>query len=250
MLIDTHAHLNFKAFDKDRDEVIERSLEQGTWMINASSTFSTSKLAVDIAEKYHQGIYAAVGLHPIHVKDEGFDAEKYHQLAQSKKVVAIGETGLDYMYPQREKQKQVFLEHLKLAKKLNLPVIFHCRKAHDDMLKALQSSEVKELSLKGVIHCFTGRWSQAKQYLALGLYLGFNGIIYKMDLDEVIKKTPLEKMLIETDCPYLVPKGIEAERNEPIFVKLIAQYIADLRNEPFEKIAEATFQNAKRIFNI
>ncbi len=256
MLIDTHAHLNFKDFDKDRDEVIKRSLEQDTWMINASSTFSTSKLAVSIAEKYQQGIYAAVGLHPIHVKDEAFDAEQYRQLAQSKKVVAIGETGLDFMYANQQAQKELFLQHLKLAKELNLPVIFHCRKAHDDMLKVLQSSEVKELFLKGVVHCFTGRWSQAKQYLEMGLYLGFNGIIYKMDLDEAIKKTPLDKMLIETDCPFLCPsealakEGWRHERNEPIYVKYIAQRIAEVRGEPFEKMAEITTQNAKRLFNI
>ncbi len=263
MMIDTHSHLNFKDFNKDRDEVIEKSLRNNIWLINASSTFNTSKLAVEIAEKYPQGVYASVGLHPIHVKDEEFDAEQYRKLAQSDKVVAIGETGLDFMYPQQDKQKQVFLQHLELAKELNLPVILHCRKAHNEMLEILRRSDLRKTgggqTSSAVVHCFTGKWSQAKQYLAMGLYLGFNGIIYKMDLDEVIKKTPLDKMLVETDCPYLIPlprrssagaKAGPEVRNEPINVKYIVQRIADLRNEPFEKIAQATTKNAKALFKL
>jgi len=245
MLIDTHSHLNFKAFNKDRDEVIKRSLENNVWLINASSTFDTSKLAIEIAEKHQEGVYASVGLHPIHVKDEEFDVEKYRELAKSDKVVAIGETGLDYMYPEKEKQKQVFLQHLELAKELDLPVILHCRKAHDELLKLLQSDR-----LSGVVHCFTGRWSQAQKYLALGLHLGFNGIIFKHNVDEVIKKVPIDRILIETDCPYLTPPQAKKERNEPIFVKYVAERIAELRGESFKKIAEATTQNAKNLFSL
>ncbi len=255
MLIDTHAHLNFKDFNKDRDEVIKRSLENNIWLINASSTFNTSKLAVEIAEKYPEGVYASVGLHPIHVRQEELDVEKYRELAKSEKVVAIGETGLDYMYPEHEKQEKVFFEHLVLAKELDLPVIFHCRKAHNEMLQILHRSDLCKTDrgltyVRGVVHCFTGSWKQAKQYLDMGLYLGFNGIIYKMGLDEVIKKTPLDRMLIETDCPYLTPRAEGKGRNEPIFIKHIVQTIAEIRGEPFDQIAQATTQNAKKLFSI
>ena len=247
MFVDTHSHLNFKAFNKDRDEVIKKSLDGGVWQINASSTFSTSLLAVDIAEKYSKGVYAAIGLHPIHIKDEDFDVEKYRELAKSKKVVAIGETGLDYMYPEQEKQKEVFLEHLQLAKELDLPVIFHCRKAHDDMIKILDEGSPR---IRGVVHCFTGKWSQAKKYLDMGLHLGFNGIIFKHDVDEAIKKAPLDRILIETDCPYLTPPEAGTGRNEPLNIKYIAQRIAELRGESLETIIQATTQNAKQLFNL
>jgi len=269
MLIDTHSHLNFKAFNKDRDEVIKRSLENNVWLINASSTFDTSKLAIEIAEQYDKGVYASVGLHPIHVKDNDFHTAKYRSEAKaSKKVVAIGETGLDYMYPEQEKQKQVFLQHLELAKELNLPVILHCRKAYDEMIEILQRATLCKNdrglpSVTGVVHCFTGRWSQAKKYLDMGLHLGFNGIIFKHNVDEVIKKVPIDRILIETDCPYLTPPlprrssaGTKAgpkakkERNEPMFVKYVAERIAELRNESYEKISEVTTQNAKRLFNL
>lgn len=254
MLIDTHAHLNFNDFRNDFDEVIKRSLAEDIWMINVGSKYETSKKAVEIAEKYEKGIYAAIGLHPIHSTDEEFDKEKYKELANSDKVVAIGEIGLDYFKDYglfREKQKEVFLEQLNLVKELNLPVIFHCRMAHEDLLEILKNHQVP-----GVIHCFTGDWKQAKEYLEMGFYLGINGIIYKLYLKEVIEKTPLEKILIETDCPYLIPplarrspKG-EGGRNEPIFVKYIVQEIAKIKNIDFQEVAESTFQNAKNLFRI
>jgi len=186
-------------------------------------------------------------------------------LANSDKVVAIGEIGLDYFKDYavfKEKQKKVFLEQLELAKELNLPVIFHCRKAHQDLIEVLKSQipnpksqinhkfQILNSKLRGVIHCFTGDWNQAKQYLDMGFYLGINGIIYKRDLKEVIEKTPLEKILIETDCPYLTPPQAGVERNEPVFIKYIIQDIAKIKNLDFQKVAETTFQNAKNLFKI
>ncbi|MCX6791255.1 MAG: TatD family hydrolase, partial [Candidatus Gribaldobacteria bacterium] len=133
----------------------------------------------------------------------------------------------------------------------SLPVILHCRKAHEEMLSELKAMNDRlEMKIKGVIHCFTGNWKQAQEYLALGFYLGFNGIIFKMDLEEIIKKTLLEKMLIETDCPFLTPPQATSERNEPINVKYVAEKIAEIRGEPINKIAEQTFQNAKILFGI
>lgn len=200
MFIDTHAHVNFNAYKNDSEEVIRRSLDNDVWLINVGSQYSTSRRAVEIAEKYGEGVYAAVGLHPIHVGD-GFEYQKYKELFK-KKVVAVGEIGLDYKAEYvsfKEKQRTVLCQQIDLAKELNLPIIFHCRLAHDDLIKIVNRGN------KGVVHCFTGNWEQAQKYMGLGFYLGFNGIIFKMDLDEVIKKTPPERILLETDCPYLTP---------------------------------------------
>lgn len=289
MLIDTHSHLNFSAFKDDFDKVIEQSLKNDTWMINIGTNYETSKKAIEIAENYPQGVYASVGLHPINLdiglvkmkKDElegshfekDFDYEKYKKLAKSKKVVAIGEIGLDYYWKPKtkrklelfkEKQRTVLCQQLNLAKELNLPVIFHCRFAHDDLISTLQNLyhnfgvRRKNGILAGVIHCFTGTWEQAKKYLEMGFYLGFNGIIFKLNLNEIIKKTPLERILIETDCPYLTPPAARRsfseggqkreERNEPIYVKYIAEKIAQIKNLSLEEIAKITTENAKNLF--
>ncbi len=282
MLVDTHAHLNFNAYKNDADEVIRRSLDEGVRMINVGSNFETSKRAVEIANKYDKGIYAAVGLHPIHLetglvkikndkeeievktKEENFDYEKYRELARNKKVVAIGEAGLDYWYKPKtkiklqlfkEKQRLGLCQQLDLAKELNLPVILHCRMAHSDLIEILsEKRKVKSEKLKGVIHCFSGTWEEAKKYLEMGFYLGFNGIIFKeiegINFEEIIKRTSLDKILIETDCPYLTPPQMGEKRNEPLFVKYIAQGIAKIKEMDFEEIAKATTQNAKELFKL
>ena len=243
MLIDTHAHLNFNDFRNDFDKVIKRSLAEDIWMINVGSKYETSKKAVEIAEKYN-GVFAAIGLHPIHAEDESFDEEKYKELSRSDKVVAIGEIGLDYFKDYglfKEKQKEVFLKQLDFAKELDLSVIIHCRMAHEDLLDILKSHQIP-----GVIHCFTGNWQQAKKYMDMGFYLGINGIMYKLDLKEVIEKMPLDRLLLETDCPYL---GKE-KRNEPSFVREIAKDIARIKSISFEGVAKTTTQNAQTLFNI
>ncbi|MBM3250718.1 MAG: TatD family deoxyribonuclease [Candidatus Nealsonbacteria bacterium] len=254
MPIDTHAHINFEAFNRDHDEVIKRSLAEDIWMVNVGSKYSTSKKAVEIAERYGNGVYAAVGLHPIHARDEEFSAENYKELAKSKKVVAIGEIGLDYFKDYgkfKDIQKRIFLKQLNLAKELNLPVIIHCRMAHEDLLEILNFQfSIFNFQLKGVIHCFTGNWQQAKEYLDIGFYLGFNGIIYKLDLKEVIKKTPLERILLETDCPYLTPPQEGDKRNEPVFVKYVAREIAKIKNISFKEVAKTTTRNAQTLFEI
>lgn len=278
MLIDTHAHVNFNAYKADADEVVRRALDNNVWMINVGSQYTTSKRAVEMAEKYENGIYAAVGLHPIHLsqgifktkideeeiefktQEEDFDYEAYKKLALSggegsKKVVAIGEIGLDYYYRPKtatkigqfkQKQKDVLLKQLDLAQELNLPVMFHCRSAHEDLIGILQSFVGRP---KGVIHCFTGDWQQAQKYMDMGFYLGLNGIIFKLNMDEVIKNMPLDKMLLETDCPYLTPLPM-AGRNEPLYVKYVAERIAELRGESVERIGEVTSQNARALFVI
>ena len=252
MLIDTHAHLNFSAYKNDVDEVIKRTLDNNIWMINVGSQYSTSKRAVELAGKYEKGVWAAVGLHPIHSQDE-FVREKYKELARSKKVVAIGEIGLDYKkeyVPFKKRQREVFLQQLKLAEELDLPVIFHCRMAHADLLEFINSKFKSQNSkLNGVVHCFTGAWEQAIEYLDMGFYLGFNGIIFKLNLDEIIKKIPLDKILIETDCPYLTPPQIEG-RNEPLYVKYVAEKIAQIKKLSYDKISAITTENAIKLFKL
>ena len=287
MLVDTHAHVNFNAYKNDAEEVIRRSLDNDVWMINVGSQYSTSKRAVEIAEKYPAGVYAAVGLHPIHLssgifktkidneeiefqtKEESFDYEGYKSLAKSKKVVAIGEIGFDYWYRPKTKiklaefknrQKEAFLKQVELAQELNLPIIFHCRIAHEEIIETLlslnknimaQNVRQERKKIRGVIHCFTGTLEDAQKFIEMGFYIGFNGLIFKINWwDEIIKKIPIEKILIETDCPYLVPPQAGVQRNEPIFVKYVAQRIAEFKNLSYDKVAEITTQNAKELFRI
>lgn len=259
MLIDTHSHLNFAAFGNDKDEVIKKCLESNIWMINVGTNYLMSKKAVEIAEKYKKGVYSAIGLHPIDIPQEVFRGDRYRYLAQSKKVVAIGEIGLDFPSGYEDKQKEVFKKQLKLAQELDLPVIIHCRKAHNELLEILET-EIKKYKIKGVVHCFTGKWIQAKRYLNMGFYLGFNGIIYKLSLNKIIKKTPLDRILIETDCPFLTPSVSVNQRlnqrksafvrNEPQNVKYIAQTIGEIKNKTFKEISKITTSNANRLFEI
>lgn len=244
-LIDSHAHLNFKDFNNDLEEVVGRCRAENIGVINVGAGMDTSERAVELAEKYN--MYAGIGVHPIHAKDE-LDIEKLRKMAESKKVVAIGEIGLDYFKDYgkfKDIQKEIFIKQLDLAKELDLPVIIHCRMAHEDVLDIL-----KDYNLRGVIHCFTGNWEEAKRYLDLGFYIGMNGIMFKFDLKEVIEKTPLDKILLETDCPYLTPPQASEKRNEPIFIKYTAEEIAKIKNITFEEVAETTTQNTKNLFKI
>jgi len=278
MLFDTHTHLNFKDFDRDVDKLIKKTLEAGVWLINVGTNYLSSERAVKLASHHKQGVYAAVGLHPMNIKqdsfvksasfkrpedilEEDFDFEKYKELAKEQNVLAIGEIGLDYWRKPKTKKKlnsfkerqiNIFLKQVELAKELNLPLIVHCRAAHSDLVSLLTTNPTfQEIKLRGVIHSFTGSWEEAKKYLELGFYLGFNGIIFKLDLKEIIQNTPLERILIETDAPFLIPPQVSfLRRNEPLFVKYVAQEIAKIKKQSFEKIAEITTENAKKLFNL
>lgn len=256
MFFDSHAHLNFQAFQNDYRQVIKRCQENNVWLINVGSRYETSYRAVEIAQEYEKDVWAAVGLHPIHIEDEIFNYQKYLKLAKNPKVVAIGETGLDYFRIKnnelriKELQKKVFLQHLKLAQEVNKPLIIHCREAHRDLTEILKAKTKKlKANLKGVIHCFTGNQQQAKKYLELGFYLGFTGIItYSSDYDKIIETLPLDKILIETDCPYLAPVPYRGQRNEPLYVKYVAEKIASVRRLSLETIVEQTSANALKLF--
>ena len=246
MIIDTHAHLNLHSFEKDRFSIIESCLLNNISLINVGTNFSDSKLAVEIAEKYNDGVYATVGIHPSEIEDD-FDFSKIKELAAGKKVVAIGEIGLDYFYPSSDidfakKQKQAFLKQLEIAEELNLPIVIHSRDAFDDLYEILKTKK-----LRGVIHCFSGDVKELERFLALGYYIGFNGIIFKADLDEVIKKTPNDRILIETDCPFLTPPDFYEKRNNPMSLKIIEDKIFKIKGE---NISKQIYENSLKLFNI
>ena len=281
-LIDTHCHLNFKDFKDDADEVIRRTLDGETALILVGAEIKTSRRAVEYANKYQDGVYAAIGLHPIHLENvlaenhdengdykfvthaEEFDYDTYFNLVkENKKVVAIGEIGLDYFHVDKNKdiaaikarQQKVFKQLLLLAHNLNLPVIIHCREAHQDLLPILREfkNEHKKDSTKewGVIHCFSGDEKLAREYIGLGLKISFTGLItFAQQWDEVIKNIPLEKIMTETDSPYMAPMPYRGKRNEPLYVKQVAEKIAELKGTSFEEAAEKTYENARSLFNL
>ncbi len=279
-LIDTHSHINFVNFKDDGDEVIKRSLSNNTELIIVGAEFKTSKRAINYANKYTNGVYAAVGLHPIHleeiVADEGIDGtyntraevfnrDQYEKIIHTEKVVAIGEIGLDYYHLKltsdinkiKEKQKKVFLEQLLMARMADLPVIIHCRSAHLDMLKILKDFKDEHKSLIkndepwGVVHCFSGDENLAWEYFNLGLMISFTGIItFSKQYDDLIRKMPSDKFMIETDCPFLTPEPYRGKRNEPVLVWYVANRIAEIRNTKIEKIADISTKNAKFFFDI
>ena len=260
-MIDTHAHLNFEAFQDDYQQAIQRAFENNVRsIINVGSNFLTSQKAVRIA-KEHNGCYAAVGLHPIHVKDEDFDINRYSELVRTNidYIKAIGETGLDFCHSDKNKDEQtkVLKQHIELAHTFHLPLILHCRgskkspeDAYLELLKILNSLE----SIVGVIHCFSSNWKIAQEFLNLGLYIGFTGIITFKNADkellEVVKNTPLDRILVETDCPYLSPEPHRGERNESCYVLFTAEKIAKIKNISLEEIDKIITTNAKKLFSL
>ncbi len=242
-LFDTHAHLNFPDFEKDREEVIERALREDISLINVGTDIEESKKVIRIAESREKGLYAAAGLHPLYVGKKDFKTKEYATLVKNKKVVAIGETGLDNKGEEKEKQVKIFREHIKLAQSFNLPLIIHCRMAHREVIKILK----EEKAGKGVVHCFTGSLDEAEEYLKLGFYLGLNGIIFKMDFKKIINALSLENIVIETDCPFLTPPPKKG-RNEPLFLRYIAEKIASTKGVFLQEVEEKTTKNAIDLF--
>jgi len=255
-LIDTHAHLQFKAYDPDREKVVERNSKELEAVINVGAALDSSEGAVKLSEKI-DNFYSSVGVHPHHSDQWNPETlEKLSKLTEEAKVVAIGEIGLDlhqyddYPKPQLTDQPKMLHDQIGLAIEKNLPVIFHCRNAYEELLAEITQYKGK---IKGVMHCFIGSLDQAKKFLSFGLYLSFTGnITYKNNdsIREVALKVPNEKILIETDSPYLPPEPYRGARNEPIYVKMVASKIAELKNLSLEEVAAATSDNAKTLFKI
>ena len=275
--IDIHSHVNFKAFDEDRDEVIKRALKNDTWVINIGTQMNTSKKAVEMANQYEEGIYAIIGLHPIHTgasyhdekelgvggkeftsRGEIFDKNSYRELLKDKKVVAIGECGLDYYRCDAEsieKQKKAFIEQIELANEFNKPLMLHIRnnpkdKKYNAYLDALEILK-QNSKVKGDVHFFAGTWPEAKSFIDFGFTLSFTGVItFTHDYDEVIRNTPLDMIISETDSPYVTPVPYRGKRNEPLYVKEVAKKISEIKNLPESEVAQALIANARRLFNI
>jgi len=275
--IDIHSHVNFKAFDEDRDLVIRRALDGGTWVINVGTQIDTSRIAVEIANQYQSGVYAIIGLHPIHTgasyhdekelgaggieftsRGEVFDKEKYLELLCDPKVVAIGECGLDYFRCDEEsieKQKKAFISQIEIANEVGKPLMLHIRNqpenkelnAYTDALELLK----KYSKVKGDVHFFAGSWQDAEGYLDFGFTLSFTGVItFARSYDEVIRNTPLDMIMSETDSPYVTPAPYRGKRNEPIYVSEVVKKIAEIKGLPESEVAEALIKNAKRVFDI
>ena len=261
-LTDTHCHLDFDRFDKDRERVIARAQEQGlTRILIPGIDLSTSRAAVALADEYKM-IYAAVGVHPNSGTSWTADTrQQLTELAGHPKVVAIGEIGLDYYRDRTPKplQRKVFKEQLDLAAQLELPVIIHNREAFEDIVpilvdwqEELAENEAKLAENPGVLHSYSGNIMQAHPVLNSGFYLGFTGpVTFKnaADTQEVAQNMPLEKMLIETDAPYLTPQPFRGQRNEPAYVYYVAEKIANLRGITPAEVGKITSRNAKILFD-
>jgi TatD DNase family protein len=255
MLIDTHTHLDDARYNEDREAMISRAREAGIGaFVTIGCDLATSRAAVALANQ-HDFVYASIGVHPHevkHISDDWYD--EFRRLVKNKKVVAYGEIGLDYHYnhsPPKE-QRQRFREQIQLARELNLPVIIHTREAQDDTIAILKEEKASEIG--GVFHCFSGDAWLAKDALDLGFYLSFSGILTFQNatmLRDIAKNTPLDRVLIETDCPYLTPVPHRGKRNEPAYVTHVAKQLAAIHPElSLEQIEQHTTENAKRLFKI
>lgn len=254
MLIDSHAHLDDKRFDKDRDEIIKNLKNNDvSIVINPGADLASSIKAVDLAQEY-ENIYAAVGIHPHDAKTMDDDTiEVLKSLLKKDKVIAVGEIGLDYHYDfsPRDIQRKWFREQIKLAKEFNLPIIVHDREAHKDVYDILK--EEQDGTLRGVLHCFSGSVEMAKEYIKMGFYISFAGPVTFKNAKtpkETVKSIDINRILIETDSPYLTPHPHRGKRNEPLYVRYVAAMIAELKGLTIEEVARITAENTKRLFGI
>ena len=251
MLIDSHAHIQLSQFNRDRDAVLKRAHEAAvSTILVIGFDVETSLGAVELAEKHTQ-IYATVGMHPHDAKDLTPDALKtLRELATRPKVIALGEMGLDYYrnLSPRPLQEEAFEKQLDLAEELQMPIIIHNREAYMDILPILEARQGK---IQGVLHCFTGNVELMRRSLAIGFYIGIGGIVTypnAKDVQAVAKEVPEDRLLIETDCPWLAPQFRRGKRNEPAYVRAVAEKIAELRGTSIETIGETTTKNFENLF--
>ncbi len=252
-LFDSHSHLQASEFDKDSKEVIKRIMENNVWVINVGDNLESSKKGIELAKKYNN-FFSSIGAHP-NISEE-FEKEKYIPLLKEKKVVAIGECGLDYFRleneEEKEKQKEKFIKQIELAKEYNKPIILHIRAkenydAYNDTLKILKKFD----KIQGIVHFFSADWNIAEEFLKLNFYISFSGIItFTKQYDDIIFKIPNNRILSETDCPFASPEPHRGKRNEPSFVKYVVKRMVEIKELEFEEMANIIFKNTKEIFKI
>lgn len=278
MLLDAHTHTHFAAYEKDSKEVIDRALKAGVWIVNVGTQKDTSTQGVAIAHQYEKGVYASVGLHPIHTEQsfhdkqelgaseeakgfysrgEEFDYSYYKKLAVDPKVVAIGECGLDYyrISPEtKEKQAQIFLQQADLAQEVGKALMIHCRpskgteNAYEDLLGLMANTKY---TIPKIVHFYVGGLEITKKLVAAGFYFTIGGVItFARDYDESIRFMPLDRILTETDAPYVAPAAYRGKRNEPIYIVETVKKLAELKGISYEQAAQATFENACKVFKI
>lgn len=255
MFFESHAHYDDIKFEEDREELLTQTLPQEgvDYIVNIGADIPSSLQSIELAGQ-NEYIYAAVGVHPHEVEElQPKDIEQLEDLCKQPKVVAVGEIGLDYYYDYapREQQKKWFIQQIELAKKVNLPIVVHSREAAEETYSILKEQKAHEVG--GVIHCFSGSVEMARKYLQLEYYIGVGGVVTFKNakkLVEVVKDFPLEKILLETDSPYLAPIPNRGKRNDSSNLIYIAQKIAEIKNISVEKVAEQTKENGKRFYRI
>ena len=254
-LVDTHAHIDGEDFDGDREEMLDRAKAAGVVaVVTFGDTMESSARCVALASS-HEAVFAGVGVHP----ENAFplsqaEEDRLAAWTKEKNVVAIGEIGLDYYWEKDEDkralQRKMFSRQLALARDLDLPVCIHDREAHGDLMTILKTEGRKN---RGVIHCFSGSWEMAKELLKLGWYIGIDGpLTYKnaAKLPEIVEKMPADRLLVETDCPYLSPLPYRGKRNEPAYVRITAERAAQIRGESIEALAAQTTKNARMVYGL
>ncbi|MEI6660098.1 MAG: TatD family hydrolase [bacterium] len=275
--IDIHSHINLNAFKGDYKEVIQRAHDSGTWVINVGTQIDTSRRTVEIANEYEEGVYAIVGLHPVHTsasyhdeqelgeggaeftsRGEVLDKNAYRELLANPKVVGIGECGLDYYRCTEEtiaKQKEAFIAQIELANEFGKPLMLHIRNNKDDKEHNAYTDAIEILKqhakVKGDVHFFAGTPEEAQMYLDFGFTLSFTGVVtFTHDYDEVIRNTPIEMLMAETDAPYVAPVPYRGKRNEPAYVSETVKKMAQIKGLDEDEVAKILVLNAKRVFDI
>ena len=250
MIFDTHAHYDDKAFDSDRDELLSKLFsERVAYIVNQGTDLNLSKYSIALAEKY-ENMYCAVGIHPENITETSLeDIEKIKSLSSHSKVVAIGEIGLDYYWDiPKEPQKLIFEKQLVLAKELDMPVTVHDREAHGDVFEL-----IRKYRPQGIMHCFSGSVEMAREIVKLGMYIGIGGVVTFRNARktiEVVSDIPLERIVLETDCPYLCPEPYRGKRNDSGMIQLIAEKVAEIKGISVEEVLKATLHNGKEIYRI
>ncbi len=251
-IFESHAHYDDKAFDEDRDELLKQLADEGyAYVLNIASDLKSVDTTYELTERYEH-VYAAIGIHPSEVEELNENNYQHvRDVARRQKVLAIGEIGLDYHYeePARELQKDWFERQLFLARELGKPVVIHSREATEDTMKILKSKVARDIP--GVMHCYSYSAETAAELLKLGYYFGIGGVITFSNarkLVEAVEMIPLDRILLETDCPYLAPTPHRGERNSSLYIPLIAEKIAAIKDVPYHKVLDQTYKNARRLF--